>query len=75
VNEFSFKFETCFFIVSCLSCKIVSGVGWYVESGSSKHMASNKKAFNKLQEKEASMLVELVDNAMYPVAGVGSISF
>jgi hypothetical protein len=38
-------------------------------------MASNKKAFNKLQEKEASMLVELVDNAMYPVAGVGSSSF
>jgi len=38
-------------------------------------MASNNKAFNKIQEKQASMQVELVDNAMYPVAGVGSISF
>jgi len=38
-------------------------------------MTSNKRAFNKLQDQEASVQVELGDNAMYLVVGVGSISF
>jgi hypothetical protein len=62
-------------MVSCLSSNIVFGIVWYVDSGASKHMASNKRAFNKLQEHDASMQVELGDDAMYLVAGVGSISF
>ena len=38
-------------------------------------MTSNKRAFNKIQDQEASVQVELGDNAMYLVVGVGSISF
>jgi hypothetical protein len=38
-------------------------------------MNSNKRAFSKLQEQEESMQVELGDDATYPIAGVGSISF
>jgi hypothetical protein len=36
-------------------------------------MTSNKRAFSKLEEQEASMQVELVDDATYPIAGVRSI--
>jgi len=46
-----------------------------MDNGASKHMTSNKRAFNKLQDQEASVQVELGDNAMYLVVGVGSISF
>ena len=46
-----------------------------MDNGASKHMTSNKRAFNKLQDQEASVQVELGDNAMYLVVGVGSFSF
>jgi hypothetical protein len=75
VDELSSKLETHFSMVSCLSSNTMFGVVWYVDSGASKHMTSNKRAFNKLQEHEASMQVELGDDATYLVAGVGSISF
>jgi hypothetical protein len=75
VDELSSKLEIHFFMVLCLSSNFVFGVVWYVDSGASKHMTSNKRAFNKLQEHETSMQVELGDDATYLVAGVGSISF
>ena len=75
MDELSSKLETHFSMVSCLSSNTMSRVGWYVDSGASKHMTSNKRAFSKLQEQEESMQVELGDDATYLVAGVGSISF
>jgi hypothetical protein len=62
-------------MVSCLSSNIVSSVGWYVDSGASRHMTYDKKLFSRLQEQEGGMSVELGDDATYPMKGLGSISF
>jgi hypothetical protein len=62
-------------MVTSLSSNIVSSVGWYVDSGASRHMAYNKSLFNKFQEQEGGMCVELGDDATYIVKGLGSISF
>jgi hypothetical protein len=54
---------------------IVSRVGWYVDSGASRHMTYDRKILSRFQEQEGGLLVELSDNAMYIVKGLGSISF
>jgi hypothetical protein len=63
-----------FAMVSSLSMYTISSVGWYVDSGASRHMTCDRKIFNKFQEQEGGMLVELGDYAMYLVKGLGSIS-
>jgi hypothetical protein len=75
VDELASQLETTFSMVSCLSSNTVSSVGWYVDSGASRHMTYDRKLFNKLQEQEGGMSVELGDDATYPVKGLGSISF
>jgi hypothetical protein len=50
-------------------------VGWYVDSGASRHMTSNRSAFFKLEEQDTNMQVELGDDGKYPMTGLGSISF
>jgi hypothetical protein len=37
VEEMTSQFETAFSMASCLSSNIVSSVGWYVDSGASRH--------------------------------------
>jgi hypothetical protein len=66
VDELASKLETTFSMVSCLSTNTISGVGWYVDNGASRHMTFNKKAFNRLQEQEVDIQVELGDDATYP---------
>jgi hypothetical protein len=75
VDDLTTKLDTHFSMVSSLSTYTVSGVGWYVDSGASRHMTYDKKIFNRFQEQEGGMLVELGDDAMYPMKGLGSISF
>jgi hypothetical protein len=75
VDDLTAKLDTHFAMVSSLSMYTVSGVGWYVDSGASRHMTYDRKIFNRFQEQEGGMLVELGDDAMYPVKGLGSISF
>jgi hypothetical protein len=75
VDELASKLETTFSMVSCLSTNTISGVGWYVDSGASKHMTFNKKAFNKLQEQEDGIQVELGNDATYLVTKMGFVSF
>jgi hypothetical protein len=75
VDELSSQLETTFSMVSCLSSNIVSSVGWYVDNGASRHMTYDKKLFNRFQEQEGGMRVELGDDATYPMKGLGSISF
>jgi len=47
----------------------------YVDNGALRHATFNKKDFNRIQEQEASIQVELGDDATYIVTGMGSISF
>ena len=60
-------FDTSFSMDSCLSTNIVSSVGWYVDNGASRHMTFNRPLFNKIQEQEGYMTMELGDDATYSV--------
>ncbi|KAH9293147.1 hypothetical protein KI387_041654, partial [Taxus chinensis] len=75
VDKLIARLDTTFAMVSCLSTNTVLGVGWYVDSGASRHMTLNKAAFFRLKEQHTSMQVELGDDAKYSVTGIGSISF
>jgi hypothetical protein len=46
-----------------------------VDSEASRHVTYDSFIFSKIQEKEGGMIVELHDDATYPMRGVGSISF
>jgi hypothetical protein len=45
-----------------------------VDNGPLRHMRYDRSLFNKIQEQEGGMTMELGDDAMYHVRGVGSIS-
>jgi hypothetical protein len=62
-------------MVFCLSSNIIFSIGWYVNSGASRHMTYDRSLFSRLQEQEGGMSVELGDDATYLVRGAGSISF
>jgi hypothetical protein len=49
VEEINSQFETTFSMASCLSSNIVSSVGWYVDSGASRHMTYDRSLFNRIQ--------------------------
>jgi hypothetical protein len=48
LDELESKLETTFSMVSCLSTNTVSSVGWYVDSGASRHMTYDKKIFKQV---------------------------
>ena len=50
----------------------MSSVGMYVDNGASNHITHDRSFFNKTQEKEGSIIVELGNDATYPVRGIGS---
>jgi hypothetical protein len=56
------KLKTIFSMVLCLSINTISIVGWYLDSGASGHMSFNEKVFNKLQEKQLGMQVNLCND-------------
>ena len=46
-----------------------------MDNGSLTHMTNDKKIFSRFQEEGGGMLVELGNDAIYLVKGLGSISF
>lgn len=75
MDDLTTKLETHFSMVSSVSIYTVLGVGWYADSGASRHMTYEEKVFNRFQEQEQGMVVELGNDAMYPMTGLSSISF
>jgi hypothetical protein len=75
LDELASKLEETFSKVLCISTNANSRVGWYVDSGASRHVTFNKKSFNTLRQQEANIQVELGDDATYLVTGMGSVSF
>jgi len=67
--------DKTFAMVSFLSTNTVSSVGWYVESGASRHMTYGMSLFNMIQELEGGTIMELDNDVVYHVRGVVSISF
>jgi hypothetical protein len=47
VGEDHSQFETTFSMASCLSCNIVTSVGWYVDNRASRHMTYDRSSFSK----------------------------
>ena len=65
-----------YYLVSVLSGSSITSVEtWVVDSGASKHMARYKSSIIDLKEKNFTCEVELGDNIIYSIQGVGSTSF
>ena len=75
VDEGSSTFEIVFYLFSCVSSNIMSIFGRYVGSGVQKSRTYDMALFNKFQEKEGSVRVELGDDSFYLVKWTCSISF
>lgn len=63
------------FIASLSSTVLPSSVVWFVDSGASRHMIGVKEQFTQFSKKELNLEVELGDNRIVSVVGVGTISF
>jgi hypothetical protein len=63
-------------LISALSESITSSTEiWLVDSGASRHMTGYRSALSNLKEKKFLVQVELGDDAIYEIQGVGSTSF
>ena len=51
------------------------GSFWYLDSGASFHMTSDKELFSELEEKYLKMHFKMGDDGKYNVTGVGTITF
>ena len=52
-----------------------SSTVWFVDSGASRHMTGAREQFTQFSEKELNLAVELGDNRIVRVVGVGTVSF
>lgn len=53
----------------------MSNIGWYIDNGDSEYMTYDRIIFNKFQEQEGGMRLELGDDVTYLMKGMGSIIF
>ena len=51
------------------------GCGWFLNSGASFHMTSDKSLLSTLEEKDLKILIEMGNDEKYSVSGVGTVSF
>jgi len=51
------------------------GCGWFLDSGASFHMTSDKNLFSTLEEKDLKMRIEMGDDERYSVSRVGTVAF
>eukprot|EP00253_Pinus_taeda_P007099 PITA_07099 len=68
------QFELDFTLFTCMVSSMV-GSGWFLDSGASFHMTSEKSLFNTLEEKDLQILIAMGNHEMYSVSGVGIIIF
>eukprot|EP00253_Pinus_taeda_P028384 PITA_28384 len=68
------QFELEFSLISCMVSSMM-GTIWYLDSGDSFNMTSNKELFSDLEEKDLQMHIEIGDDRKYSVTGLGMINF
>jgi len=68
------QFKMDFTLLACMVSSMM-GCVWYLDSGVSFHMTSDKSLFSALEEKDLKMCVEMGDDRRYSVSGVGTILF
>eukprot|EP00253_Pinus_taeda_P020605 PITA_20605 len=68
------QFEMDFTLIACMVSSMI-GCVWYLESGASFHMTSDKNLFSALEEKDLKMCIEMGDDRRYNVSRVGTVAF
>ena len=68
------QFELDFTLFVCMVSSMV-GSGWFLDSGASFHMTSDKSLFSNLEEKDIQILIAMGNDEKYSVSGVGTIIF
>eukprot|EP00253_Pinus_taeda_P035435 PITA_35435 len=68
------QFELDFTLIACMVSSMVGSV-WYLDSGASFHMTSDKSLFSTLEEKDLHMHIEMGDDGKYHVSSEGTIVF
>ena len=68
------QFEMDFTLIACMVSSMM-GCVWYLDSGASFHMTSDKNLFSALEEKDLEMCIEMGDDGRYSVSGAGTIAF
>jgi len=68
------QFKMEFTLITCMVSWMV-GCVWYIDSGASFHMTSDKSLFSILEEKYLKMRIEMGDDGKYSVSAVGTIAF
>ena len=76
IDSFASQFEMEFSFIASLSFTVVSSsTVWFVDSRASRHMTGARQQFTQFSEKELNLEVQLGDNRIVRVVGVGTISF
>ena len=60
------QFELDFSLIACMVSSMMGSV-WYLDSGASFHMTSDKELFNELEEKDLKMHIKMDDDSKYNV--------
>ena len=68
------QFELDFSLIACMVSSMV-GYVWYLDSGSSFHISSDKNLFSTLEEKDLQIRIEMGDDGKYCVSGEGTVVF
>ena len=48
---------------------------WFIDSGGSKHMTSQKKTLSSFEEKDSPHKVSVGDDYQYPIKGIGEATY
>ena len=68
------QFELDFTLFACMVSSMM-GSGWFLDSGASFHMTSNKSLFSTLEEKDLQILIVMGNDEKYSFSGVGTTIF
>eukprot|EP00253_Pinus_taeda_P035408 PITA_35408 len=68
------QFEMDFSLIACMVSSSM-GCVWYLHSGASFHMSSDKILFNILEEKDLQIRIKMGDDGKYRVSGEGTVVF
>ena len=76
IDEFDSQFDREFSFIASLATSVASSSCiWYVDSGASRHMTGVRDQFTQFSEKRLNLEVELGDERIVKVVGVGTVSF
>lgn len=73
-EDLASQLELDFTLIVCMVSSMMGKV-WYLYTGASFHMSSDKELFNDLEEKYLQILIKMSDDGRYSAIGLGTINF